>query len=84
MPDATAPTARGDAHDPVTALHAWPDRDASGGDPALSTALYRGIVRWTSWLVRGYYRVDVRGAEFAESRRRCWCRTPTAWSTPTC
>ena len=66
MPDATAPTARGDANASVTAHHAWPDRDASGGDPALSTALYRGIVRWTSWLVRGYYRVDVRGAEFAE------------------
>ena len=65
MTDATAPTARGDAHNPVTALDAWPDRDASGGDTAFSTALYRGIVRWTSWLVRGYYQVDVRGAEFA-------------------
>ena len=60
------PTERGDANASVTAHDAWPDRDANGGDPALSTALYRGIVRWTSWLVRGYYRVDVRGAEFAE------------------
>lgn len=66
MSDATAPPVRGDADASVTALDAWPDRDASGGDPALSTALYRAIVCWTSWLVRGYYRVDVRGAEFAQ------------------
>lgn len=65
MADVSAPTAPEERGAAPAQGAPWPDRDAVGGDPSLSTGLYRAIVRWTSWLVRGYYRVDVRGAEFA-------------------
>jgi len=44
----------------------WPDRDASPGAPGLASPIYRAIVRWGNSLVRGYYRWEMRGAEFPD------------------
>jgi len=41
----------------------WPNRDAMKGDPSLSPWIYRAIVRWSSFMVRGYHRVEIRGEE---------------------
>lgn len=41
----------------------WPNRDAVKGDPRLSPWIYRAIVRWSSFMVRGYHRTEIRGEQ---------------------
>lgn len=41
----------------------WPNRDAVKGDPSLSPWIYRAIVRWSSFMVRGYHRTEILGEQ---------------------